>query len=1041
MKATPDRSWTTLFFRNPHLLVISIVVVLVSGVSALRSLPRLEDPVIANRSPLIITAFPGASADRVEALVSEPIEQALKEIPSVKHIESTSRTGVSVVAIELQDAVNEKSNDALFSEIRDKLGDAATRFPPEVLPPVFDDKRNAVAFSLIIALHWEPGFESGPGLLTRQGEVLADQLRKVPGTELVRLYGAPEEEVRVTLDPDQLALLGLEAGAVAQALQSADAKSPAGLLQTGGAERLLEVEGELDSIARIREVPVRDSGEGPLVRLGDVADVSRTEADPPGAVALTNGRRAIFVAARVVPEERLDVWNQAALKQLADFREEMGGGIAASVVFEQNAYTSARLGELMGNLLLGAGVVTVVVLLTMGWRAAWIISCALPLTASMTLFVIAIQGGKLHQMSIFGMIVALGLLIDNAIVVTDEVRKQLRAGRSPLESVHAALAHLMVPLFASTVTTILAFLPILLLPGNAGDFVRSISGSVIVALICSYVVSILMIAPLAGWFGRAGKLEAKLPRWLNEGLGGRVAATRSRSGLHALLRRPIRGMAVALLLPVTGFLLVPTMGSQFFPRTDRNMFEVEVWLPNGTSLEGTGQVVEKIETILRQQPGVTDVHWLHGGSFPSVYYNLIMNKDRSPNYAHGIVEATDPGAVRRMIGETQNAIDREVPGAQVVVSKFAQGPPADADVEIRLTGPGIEPLQELGEQVRLALARHPGILQTRVTMPRGEPKLWIKPNEEAVVQAGLTLAGLGNQIRVQLDGIVAGSVIESIEILPVRLRLARDARDTPADLASLNLRTSQGWTPISALADIVLRPEQGGITRRDGSRINTIQGFAREGALPITIAEEVLAALETEGLQLPPGYQLTVGGESENQSEAVGNLTLYLPVLIVVTVATLILTFRSVRLALILLVVAPMSAGYGLLATWAAGFPLSFNTIIGSLGLMGLAFNSSIIVLAAIRADPAAARGEVDGMVTAIMGSARHLISTTLTTMGSFLPLLLFIGGEFWPPLAIVLAGGVGGSTLLAVLLTPGLYLWIYREKPGALEDGEIVDC
>ena len=1032
-EARPHRNWVTIFLRNRYLLIITIIVILVGGLSALRSLPRLEDPVITNRSPLVITAFPGASADRVEALVSEPLERTLQEIPEIKHLETTSRAGTSIAAIELQDAVTAETSDTIFAEIRDRIGDAASRFPEGVLPPFFDDKRNAVAFSMIVGLHWDEGTIGSPGMLTRQAEVLADRLRDLSGTELVRLYGEPQEEILVEVDPRELAALDLQIGQLATAVREADAKSPAGQLRSGTAERLLEVEGELDTIERVRSAPIRQSSDGSLVRVGDVAKVERSIRNPPEQMALTNGERTIFVAARILSDQRIDTWTAQASQALAEFRQDLGGGITADVIFEQNTYTSHRLGQLAGNLLLGAIVVMAVIFITMGWRSALIISSALPLTASLTLFILALQGGKLHQMSIFGMIIALGLLIDNAIVVTDEVRKHLQAGKSPAESVRAALHHLMVPLFASTLTTILAFLPILLLPGNAGDFVSPISRSVIIALAASYVISITCIAALAGWFGRAGRAEQRLPDWLSQGVGGPRLANQAGGWLGEWLRRPLRAILLAATLPLAGFALAPTMGSQFFPRTDRDMFEVEVWMPVGTSLEGTRHATQEIEAILRERPAVQGVHWMHGASFPSVYYNLIMNKDRSPFYAHAIVEATDPEAVRAMIREVQQTIDARVPSAQVVVSKFAQGPPAPADVEIRLLGPSIPKLQDLGEQIRLELSNHPGILQTRVTMPRGEPKLWFDADEAATRQTGLTLIELADQLRGQLDGVVAGSVIEATEVMPVRIRLASGDRDDIVDLTSINFiapDTQSGWVPLPVLGDLVLQPEQGGITRRDSQRNNTILGYAREGTLPINITNDVMDHLRQTGFALPAGYRLELGGETENQSEAVGNLTLYLPVLIVITLATLILTFQSLRIAAILLLTAPLSAGFGLLATFAAGFPMSFNTIIGSLGLMGLAFNSSIIVIAALRSDPAAARGEPSAMVSQIMGTMRHLISTTFTTIGSFLPLLIFIGGEFWPPLAIVLAGGVGGSTLLAVLMTPALYHLFHRSNP-----------
>ncbi len=345
-------------------------------------------------------------------------------------------------------------------------------------------------------------------------------------------------------------------------------------------------------------------------------------------------------------------------------------------------------------------------------------------------------------------------------------------------------------------------------------------------------------------------------------------------------------------------------------------------------------------------------------------------------------------------------------------------------MELRLSGPSIEVLQDLGEQVRVVLSADPGILQTQVTMPRGEPKLWLRADEEEARLAGLELGDVAAQLQGALEGVQGGTVVEGIEELPVRIRYRSDRRDTVDRIEGINLVSEKGgrWIPMSAIGELELRSERGGITRRDGIRTNTILGYARPDVLAIGIGESVMSELEQGGFQLPTGYRFELGGESESQGDAVGNLMLYLPIIFLVTIAILVLSFRSVRIALILLAVAPLSAGFGLLATWVMQFPLSFNTIIGSMGLMGLAFNSSIVVLAAIRANEDARRGDTVAIVTAVLGSGRHLISTTLTTIGSFLPLLIFIGGQFWPPLAIVLAGGVGGSTLLAMTFTPAMY-------------------
>ncbi len=473
--------------------------------------------------------------------------------------------------------------------------------------------------------------------------------------------------------------------------------------------------------------------------------------------------------------------------------------------------------------------------------------------------------------------------------------------------------------------------------------------------------------------------------------------------------RPWLGVAMGMALPVVGFVLAPTLGSQFFPRTDRDMFTVEVTLPSVTAIGETGNVIGEVEAIIRSYDGVERVHWLSGASFPPVYYNLTENRDNSPEYAMGVIDVDTFQTTSELVPELQRRLSDEFPGARVLVKKFAQGPPANADVEIRLRGPSIGELQRLGDEVQRRLAEQPGITNAESTLTRGEPKLWFRLDEAAARAAGLEPAAIAAQLEAQLEGIEGGSLLEAVEELPVRVRLPNAQRETVAGIEDLRLVGANGErVPLRALGGLELRPETGAITRRNSERVNNVRGYAEAGALAIEITERVLADLDASGFRLPPGYELQVGGESENQADAVGNLLLYLPVIVTLTLATLVLSFNSVRMALILLATAFLSVGYGLLATGLVGFPVSFNTILGCIGLVGLAFNDNIVVLAAIRANPKARRGDWEAIVAEVRGCGRHLVSTTLTTIGSFLPLLILVGGQFWPPLAIVLAGGVG---------------------------------
>lgn len=1024
------------FLRNPYLLFMTIAVALVAGFSALQSLAQIEDPRIANRFPLVVAPFPGASAARVEALIAEPLENALDEIDEIKNVQSTSRNGIATLMVELADDVTERTNDAVFSRVRTKIEEAATQLPSGALEPSVDDQLVPVAFTRIVALLWQGEGEPPLGVMTRRAEDLADQLRSVAGTELVRVYGGAQEEISVALDGDELQLLGLSVGRLAQRVAAADSRRPAGALRSGDSTLLIEVDGAIDNLDRVRSIPLDVAPDGTALRLGDIAEVERSIEEPVKAVGLVNGQRAVLVGARMAVDVRVGPWAAEVDGRLADFTNNYGGAIAIETIFDQSEYTRARLGELMSSLGMGALVVMAVVLFTMGWRLALLVGAALPLTAAATLFGVLLLGGQIHQMSIFGMIIAMGLLIDNAIVVVDEIRKRRAAGLPASEAVEQTSKHLRGPLFASTLTTVLAFAPIVLLPGPAGDFVGYIGISVILAITSSYFLSMTVIAALAGRYGGEVRgSDGDKGRVLQHGLDGRALSIRFRAAMEKGLRRPVLTMAIAASIPILGFGIGSQLGRSFFPPTDRDMFDIQVWMPADASIQRTTEVVQRIEDRIREHPEVKHVYWLAGGSFPSVYYNLIMNTIDTPSYARGVITVDSAESTERLVPILQREVDRAFPEAQAVIRSFGQGPPIEADVQYRIFGPSIERLQELGEELRLALQSSPQILHTQVSMPRGEPKLWLEADEIETERAGLTLTDIAVQLDAGLEGVSGGVLLEDLEQMPVRFRIDQ-ARSDLTELESLRLSTAQGSTPLEALGDLSLRPELGGISRYGGERCNTVFGYTAEGALAIDVSADVLAGLDAAGFELPAGYRLEVGGSSEEDQEAVGNLLAYVPVLMTIMIAAIVLVFRSMRIAGILLLVAFLSVGMALLSTSFMAFPISFNTILGTLGLIGVALNDSIVVLAAIRENPRARRGDHRAILDEVLGCTRHIVSTTLTTMGGFLPLLLFVGGEFWPSLAIVLVGGVGGATILALIFVPAAYVLLHRRR-GEAEDEE----
>ncbi|MCB4437635.1 efflux RND transporter permease subunit [Alteromonas sp. McT4-15] len=1028
--------WYTLFYRRGHLLVLSLVILITAGLSALGSLPRIEDPRIDTRNALIITQYPGASAERVEALVSDVLEDRLREIFEIKEVKSTSRAGISVILIETQDWVDNSNNEELFSEIRDAIGAASSSFPEGAMAPVFDEKRGATAFTLLLSLRATYPDTTPITLTARLAQELTDRLRNVNGTELVRVYGEPSEEISVNIDPVKLAATGLNLQQVSVLISRADPKLPAGMLNSEQSNLRFTVGEGLDGVNMIASIPLVNN-QGRYLRVEDIATVTRSYTTPRNEVAFLNGDESIFVAARMQPSLRSDVWTKNALDVVDKFNADFSGTLQATVAFEQNEYTATRLSDLSMNLLMGCAVVMLVILLFMGFRAAWIVGLALPLCAAFALFSLSFYNEQIHQMSIFGMIIAIGLLIDNAIVITDEIRINLQdPNLTRVGAMAKSVSHLFAPLLASTLTTILGFMPIFLLDGNIGDFVGPIAISVVMALIGSLFISLTIIAALAARFlpknDGASLQSAASTSWWKVGIQTPSLSFAFSKQLGRWIKQPLLVLPLVSVLCLSGFALSSTLANVFFPSADRDQFEVYLWTKEGSSIENTTHYVKRIDEVIRAENGVEQVSWLVGGSAPSVYYNQMMTRDNMPYFANAVVTTDTVESAAHLVGKLQRDLDITHPEVQIVVRAFGQGPPIAAPVEVEIFGPDLNILNGLGDKVRMLMSEVDGISQSIASISMGEPELKVNTDSDNLSYLGLTLSELASQMQVNFSGITGGSVLESTEEIPVRVRIDKAFRQNVAGVDAMPIPVAGdnaiSWSPLAAVTTLSLQPATSSITRLDGERLNRIQAFLLPGVPAIDASNQLRDLLETR-LVLPEGYRIHLAGDADEQQQALGKLATYAPVLLVLMVTTLILTFTSLRMAGVIGLVAILSVGLGMFSLWLSGLPVGFNPLLGCAGLIGVAINGSIVVIAAINANPQAKRGDTKAIVEETMSCSRHILSTTFTTVGGLIPLLLFSDGSFWPPLAVVLAGGVGFSVILSLVFTPTIVAAFQRYR------------
>lgn len=1022
---------TNLFYRNIRLLILTITIIVVWGLSAFFSLPRLEDPEQTPRNAVITTSFPGASAERVEALVTERLEEKLLEIEELDQLESVSRLGFSRINVALKDEIVDV--DPVWSRVRDKVNDVVPQLPAGATIPNLDETE-VQANALIIGLTWELDLPPNYAILRRWSEELQQQLRSLPGTKQVELYGTPTEEITVTISPERLNSLGLTTSAIAEQIQNSDAKVSAGQLRSQNNDFLFEVRGELDSLERLNNIPIQFGNNGQAVTLGDIALVDKGIVEPARELALINGKPGIAVGAMVQSNQLLNHWAKAAWQTLEQFQAQLAQGIGLQVIFNQSIYVEAQLSQVVSNLITGAVLVIVVTWLMMGWKSSLIVGSALPLATLMVFGLMQVLGIALHQTSVTGVIIALGLLIDNAIIVVDEVQHRLQAGIKPECAIAHTVSAIATPLLASTLTTILAFLPIVLAPGGSGEFLGDLGMTVILAIVSSLIISLTIIPALVGRLnkiGRRSKSQISQPPWWQVGYANSDLTQIYRWSLDRILGKPLLGVALTLILPISGFLIAPHLEQQLFPPTNRQQFYLEMELPTQTSIHTTQTTVAAASKLIKKHPEVVDVHWFIGKSAPSFYYNIVRDRENAANYAQGIVQVKPKLKSGWLIANLQTELDQAFPQAQTVVRQLEQGPPFSAPIELRIYGSDLAPLQALGDRARTILSQVPNVIQTKADLSETLPKLALNIKEAEARRVGIDKTAIAQQLDASLEGAVGGSVLEFTEELPVRVRLHNVNRNNLTDISSLNINTPNGSIPLTAVADVQVISDLAAIARRNGERVNIVKGYIKAGTLPAEVLAQFQQQLTSDRFQLPLGYRYEFGGEADTRNTAVGNLFSSLAILLILMASILVLTFGSFKLAAVIALVAVFSVGLGFGSLWLFSYPFGFNAILGTIALVGIAVNDSIVVLSALHEEPQTHKGDRVSVREIIVRSTRHVVTTTITSIVGFIP-LLFDPSGFWPPLAITIVCGLGGATFMSLFFIPCIYL-LLRRHPNPL--------
>ncbi len=1025
-------------FTNPRLLVLFAALIIVSGLAALKTLPRTEDPSLTVRFGTILTTLPGASAERVEALVTEKIENQLRTMPEIFHLESVSSQGLSQFSVTLIDAVPADEVSQTWSKVREEIESVIPSLPANASKPRLDNKRGE-AYTLILGVHSKHQHFDDTAMLGRYAKELENIVRGVAGTDHVLMSGLLDEEVVVEVDYDKTLSLGLTIADISQRINASDAKVSAGELVNRHYRMTLEVRGALNNEERIRRIALTGESQA-VVSVGDIATVTRQPKTPADNITLINGQRGVAVAVRMQKSNRGDYWLAEMKSVIEDFRATLPDTVKVTLLFDQQVYTADRLNDLVSNVLLGFLLITLVLLVSLGWRSALLVSAALPLTILFSLACMKVFGLPIHQMSVSGLIIALGIMVDNAIVMVDTVARFKRQGMSGLQSSMLAVRRLWLPLLGSTVTTVLTFMPIILMPGNGGEFVRGVGLTVVFSLIGSYLISHILVAGLAGRLLTHNAVH----HWSVSGVKLPALSARLADYVRWSTARPAKILLLVACLPLLGLLLVSRIPEQFFPPSDRDMINFELYLPASASITETQRVAALVDAELEKITAIKSRQWFIGGNAPSFYYNLIQRNDRAQYYAQAMLTVSDFREANRLVPIIQRQFDNQFPDVQIIVRRLEQGPPFNAPVEIRVYGPSLEVLAELGDQLRHRLLMTDHVVHARSTLSDAVPKALLELDETILLSLGLSLTDVAVQTRLAIDGAVQASVLEQTELLPVRVSAKGFKTGGIEQLPAFPLRPDHSLsgkafvTPLSSLGNLHVKPIRSTIARRDGSRVNTIEAYLRDGVLPASVLVDIQQQLKQKPLVLPAGYRLEVGGESEQRALAVSQLMSNFMIIVVLLIVALVMAFNSFRLAAIIIIVAVQAAALGILALAVSGFAFGFTSIIGLMALIGLAINAAIVIIAELQSCPLARRGDQQAIVRAVMHCSRHITSTTITTCMGFMPLLLG-GGGFWPPFGIIIAGGTLLTSVVSFFFVPAVFQWLTIRWPLATDDAKTV--
>lgn len=996
--------------KNYQFTLVIFMMAVAVGLTTFFSMPRSEDPVIESPQFPVIVIYPGASPEDMEELVVDPMEEVIYGLEDIKRIKTEIKDGVAVLFVEYNynEDVNEKYQE-LVREIN--------TLRPELPKDIFSIKINKVRPSdvniLQIALISENASREN---LKKYGERLQDELEKITELKKVEIFGIPDQIVRVDLKLDKIAEMNIPLNAIIVNIQSELSNIPGGQVDAGSKNFNVKTSGNYTSADEIAETVVY-SVQGKNIQLKDVAEVI-DDFEETKHITRLNGYRSIFVTAALKEGNNISNVQEKYLLAIENVKNDLPESIDLITAFDQADYVNRRLSGLGFDFLIAIGLVFIT-LLPLGNRASIIVMISIPLSLAIGLVLLNALGFGLNQLSIVGLVVALGLLVDDSIVVIENIERWIREGYSKQEAALKATKQISLSVVGCTITLIIAFLPLVFLPEGSGDFVRSLPMAVIMSVLASMLVSLTIIPFLSTWMlkDKGADHSNKAFDLFQRGIHATYAPL-----LERALRKPVQTLILAGVIFIVSMGLFPLIGFSLFPPSEKPTFLINITTPLQSNLGTTDEITRKVEADLNQIPELKNYASNVGKGNPRIYYNEIPENERT-DYAQIFVQLdpeTSPPRKMEVIEDLKQKFSGFI-GAKVEVKNFEQGPPVTAPVEVRLSGENLDSLRSFAAKVEQLLRETPGTIYVNNPVSNLKTDVRVALQKDKARQLGVNIADVDRTVRLALAGLNLGSFTDQKgQERDILLSSPRVQKATLSNLDGLYITNQQGaGVPLSQIANLELESSTLTIDHYNKSRSVSVTAFVDQNFLADGVINEVIAKMDQ--FELSEGYSYKMGGEFETRQESFAGFNTVIIITVFLFIAVLILLFKTFKSTIIVLSVIPLGMVGALVALWITGNSLSFVAIIGLIALAGIEVKTSILLVDFTNQ----LRLEGKPLDAAIReaGEIRFLpiVLTTITAIGGLIPIALSTN-PLISPLAIVLIGGLISSTLLSRIVTPVMY-------------------